>query len=126
MIGGAPREETQNLNPEAAEPEVSEDVLKERAAKIDEIYHQRVVDFETVVEKVFPHEENKPGEFDKILAEAKKKITEKGGDPETQVLSESEKMALVLEDNRNWVEQQKAQELRALQEIRSHGTKIKD
>jgi hypothetical protein len=123
MIGEPLKEETQKLNPETEEPGVSEDVLKERAAKIDEIYHQRVVDFETVVEKVFPHEDNKPGDFDKILAEAKKKITEKGGDPQTHVLSESEKMALVLEDNRNWAEQQRAQELRDLQEIKSHSTK---
>jgi len=116
-------EEKQNLNPEQKEPEVSDDVLKERATDIDVLYEQRIAEFKAVVERFFPHEENKPGEFDKVLSEAKQKMTEGKGDAQTKALSEAERLALALEENRNWAEQQRAQELRDLQEIKSHSTK---
>jgi len=114
-------EEGKNLNTEQGEPDISGDVLKERVAEIDNIYNQRIAEFNTVAERVFPHEDNKAGDFDKILATAKQKIAEEKGDASSGALSESERMALALEENRIWAEQQRAQELKDLQEIISRG-----
>ena len=105
--------ERENLNSEAEGVLSDEELKKRREKDITDLYNQRIVEFKTVVEAIFPSAEK----FGEALSSAKKKMGNKEGGDHAGDLSDLEKMAVALEENRNMVEEQRTQVLNDLQKV---------